>query len=113
MQLEGSKTLDNLKTAFIGESQARNKYNIYSKIARKEGYEQIGDIFDMTAHNERAHAELWLTLMSEGIPENTAKALQNAAGGESLSKSPCNGAANQPQTNKPAGEICFHESLLL
>ncbi len=82
MQLEGSKTLDNLKTAFIGESQARNKYNIYAEIARKEGYEQIGDIFDMTAHNERAHAELWLSLMSDGIPQNTAKALENAAGGE-------------------------------
>lgn len=82
MQLEGSKTLDNLKTAFAGESQARNKYNIYGEVARKEGYQQIADIFDMTAHNERAHAELWLSLMSEGIPENTANALQNAAGGE-------------------------------
>ncbi len=82
MQLEGSKTLDNLKTAFIGESQARNKYNIYSEIARKEGYQQIGEIFDLTAHNEFAHAQLWLSLMSEGIPSDTAKALANAAGGE-------------------------------
>lgn len=82
MQLDGSKTLDNLKTAFIGESQARNKYNIYGKIARKEGYEQIGDVFDKTAHNEAAHAELWLSLMSDGIPGDTAKALENAAGGE-------------------------------
>ena len=82
MQLEGSKTLDNLKTAFIGESQARTKYGIYGKLARREGYEQIGDIFDITSHNEQAHAELWLSLMSEGIPKDTAKALENAAGGE-------------------------------
>lgn len=82
MTLDNSKTLENLKTAFIGESQARNKYNIYGKIARKEGYEQIGDIFDRTAYNEMAHAELWLSLMSEGIPATTQKALENAAGGE-------------------------------
>lgn len=82
MQLEGSKTLDNLKTAFIGESQARNKYNIYAEIARKEGFEQIGEIFDLTAHNEYAHARLWLSMMSDGIPSSTAKALENAAGGE-------------------------------
>lgn len=58
MQLDGSKTLENLKTAVAGESQAYAKYGIYGEIARKEGYEQIGDIFDMTAANERAHAEL-------------------------------------------------------
>ena len=82
MQLEGSKTLENLKTAVSGESQARTKYTIYGEIARKEGYEQIADIFDMTAANEKAHAELWLSIISEGIPENTQKALENAAGGE-------------------------------
>ncbi len=82
MQLDGSKTLENLKTAFAGESQARTKYTIYGEIARKEGYEEIGDIFDMTAANEKAHAELWLSIMSEGIPANTQKALENAAGGE-------------------------------
>ena len=82
MQLDGSKTLENLRTAFIGESQARNKYTFYGEIARKEGYQQIGDVFDQTAHNERAHAELWLSLMSEGIPATTQKALENAAGGE-------------------------------
>lgn len=82
MQLDGSKTLENLKTAFAGEAQARTKYNAYGEIARKEGYEQIGDIFDMTAANERAHAELWLSIMSEGIPADTQKALENAAGGE-------------------------------
>lgn len=82
MQLNGSKTLENLKTAVAGESQAYAKYGIYGEIARKEGYEQIGDIFDMTAANERAHAELWLSLICEGIPATTQKALENAAGGE-------------------------------
>lgn len=82
MQLDGSKTLENLKTAVAGESQARTKYNIYGEIARKEGNRQIADIFDMTADNERAHAELWLSLISDGIPQNTLKALENAAGGE-------------------------------
>lgn len=81
MELEGSKTFENLKTAFIGESQARNKYNIYGEKARKEGYEEIGAIFDETAHNEKAHAELWLSLISGGIP-TTQKALLDAAGGE-------------------------------
>ncbi len=82
MQLDGSKTLENLKTAIAGESQARTKYTIYGELARKKGYEEIGDIFDMTAHNEKAHAELWLSLVSEGIPADTKKALENAAGGE-------------------------------
>ena len=82
MQLDGSRTLENLKTAVAGEAQARTKYNIYGEIARKEGNLEIADIFDKTADNERAHAELWLSLISEGIPENTKAALENAAGGE-------------------------------
>ena len=82
MQLEGSRTLENLKTAVAGEAQARLKYNMYGDIARKEGYREVGDVFDMTADNERAHAELWLSLISEGVPANTVKALENAAGGE-------------------------------
>ena len=82
MQLEGSRTLENLRTAVAAEAQARTKYNIYGGIARKEGNRQIADIFDMTADNERAHAEVWLSLISDGIPGNTQKALENAAGGE-------------------------------
>lgn len=53
------ETLKNLAKAFIGESQARNRYTFYSKIAKKEGYEQIAEIFLMTAENEREHAS-WL-----------------------------------------------------
>ncbi|MFA5748374.1 MAG: rubrerythrin family protein [Candidatus Absconditabacterales bacterium] len=50
------KTLENLSKAFAGESQARNRYNIYAKIAIKEGYQQIGEIFNQTAEQEREHA---------------------------------------------------------
>ncbi|MBW6452011.1 MAG: rubrerythrin family protein [DPANN group archaeon] len=50
------ETIKNLARAFIGESQARNRYTMYAKIAKKEGFEQIGDIFLLTADNEREHA---------------------------------------------------------
>ena len=52
-----SETMKNLAKAFIGESQARNRYQMYSKAAKKEGYEQIADIFLITADNEREHAK--------------------------------------------------------
>ncbi len=51
------KTLENLTKAFIGESQARNRYDFYAKIAKKEGYEQIAEIFSITAENEKVHAK--------------------------------------------------------
>ena len=54
-----SKTIENLTKAFIGESMARNRYTIYSKIAQKEGYDEISEIFLLTADNEREHAK-WL-----------------------------------------------------
>lgn len=57
--LKGSKTLENLLIAFAGESQARNKYTFFADKARKEGYMQIAKIFEDTASNEKAHAELW------------------------------------------------------
>jgi len=53
------KTIENLTKAFIGESQARNRYTFYSKIAKKEGFEQIAEIFIITAENEKEHAS-WL-----------------------------------------------------
>ncbi len=60
------KTIENLTKAFIGESQARNRYTIYSKIAKKEGYEQISAIFLETADQEREHAK-WLFRMIQDI----------------------------------------------
>ena len=51
------KTITNLTKAFIGESQARNRYTMFASLARKEGYEQIAEIFLITADNERQHAK--------------------------------------------------------
>jgi len=59
MKLENSETLQNLINAFAGESQARNRYTIYAKIAKKEGYEKISDVFLQTAENEKEHAKLF------------------------------------------------------
>ena len=56
MELKGSKTEQNLLSAFAGESQARNKYTLYAEKAKKEGYQWIASIFDVTAGNELAHA---------------------------------------------------------
>jgi len=80
MNLKGSKTEQNLLTAFAGESQARNKYNYYGSKAKKEGYEQIAAIFQETAENEKEHAKLWFKLLG-GIG-TTAENLKAAAEGE-------------------------------
>ena len=63
MELKGSKTEKNLQAAFAGESQARNKYNYFSSVAKKEGFEQIAAIFNQTADNEKEHAKLWFKLL--------------------------------------------------
>ena len=75
-----SKTTDNLKAAFAGESQARNKYTFFAKVARKEGYHYIARIFEETAENERQHAKDHLKLLN-GIGD-TAANLKEAFGGE-------------------------------
>jgi len=79
--LKGTKTEANLLAAFAGESQARNKYTYYASQARKEGYEQIGAIFEETANNEKEHAKLWFKVLHGGMP-NTEKNLVDAAAGE-------------------------------
>ena len=61
--LKGTKTAENLATAFAGESQARNKYTYFADVARREGYEQLAEIFLSTARNEQEHARLWLELL--------------------------------------------------
>ena len=75
-----SKTTDNLKAAFAGESEARNKYNCFAEVARKEGYLYIAKIFEETADNERQHAKDHLLLL-DGIGDTTAN-LKEAWGGE-------------------------------
>ena len=84
MKLEGSKTLENLKTAFAGESQARNKYTYFASKAKKEGYEQIAAIFQETADNEKEHAELWFKYIEGGEIKSTIENLQAAADGENF-----------------------------
>lgn len=81
-ELKGSKTAQNLASAFAGESQARNKYGFYAEKAREEGYEQIADIFEETARNERAHAKLWFKLLHENDVPTTNVNLKDAAAGE-------------------------------
>ena len=67
MELKDSKTLQNLMTAFTGESQARNKYTFYAQKARDDGYVQVAQIFEETAHNEKEHAEIWFKLINDGL----------------------------------------------
>ena len=80
MELKGSKTEKNLMTAFAGESQARNKYTYFASVAKKEGYEQIADIFLKTAENEKEHAKMWFKALGE--LGTTAENLAAAAAGE-------------------------------
>jgi len=80
MELKGSKTEQNLMTAFAGESQARNKYTYFASQARKEGYVQIAQLFEETANNEKEHAKIWFKLLN-GIGD-TAQNLEAAAEGE-------------------------------
>ena len=80
MELKGSRTEENLKTAFAGESQARNKYTYFASKAKKDGYEQIAAIFEETANNEKEHAKIWFKLL-KGIG-NTIQNLEEAANGE-------------------------------
>ena len=82
MELKGSKTEQNLMTAFAGESQARNKYTYFASKAKKEGYEQIAALFLETAENEKEHAKIWFKLLNGGDIGNTAENLQAAADGE-------------------------------
>ena len=80
MELKGSKTEQNLRAAFSGESEARNKYTYFASVAKKEGYEQIAAIFQKTADNEKEHAKLWFKALGE--LGDTAANLAAAAEGE-------------------------------
>lgn len=80
MELKGSKTEKNLYTAFTGEVQAHAKYLFFSDSAKKEGYEQIAEIFKYTADNELEHAKLWFKAL--GFLHNTKQNLEDARDGE-------------------------------
>ncbi len=76
----GTQTEKNLMAAFAGESQARNKYTFFASKAKKEGFEQIAEIFLDTANNEKEHAKIWFKEL-QGIGD-TAENLNDAALGE-------------------------------
>ena len=82
MELKGSKTEQNLMTAFAGESQARNKYTYFASKAKKDGYEQIAAIFEETANNEKEHAKMWFKELHGGEVPSTPENLLAAADGE-------------------------------
>ena len=70
--IKGTRTEKNLLAAFAGESQARNRYTYFASAARKEGYEQIADIFAETAENEKEHAKVFFKYLEGGDVEITA-----------------------------------------
>ena len=93
--LKGTKTGQNLLKSFAGESQARNRYEFFASVARKEGYEQISGIFQETSDNEKEHAQLFFKHLQGGMVEisaaypagviaSTAENLKAAAAGEKL-----------------------------
>jgi len=93
--IKGTKTEKNLLAAFAGESQARNRYTYFASAARKEGYEQIANIFAETAENEKEHAKVFFKYLEGGDVEitssypagairDTRANLEEAAAGENL-----------------------------
>ena len=82
MELKGTRTEENLKKAFAGESQARVKYEYYASRAKKDGYEQIASIFEETSRNEKEHAKLWFKALHDGGVPTTTVNLEDAANGE-------------------------------
>ncbi|MDY3031948.1 MAG: rubrerythrin family protein [Clostridia bacterium] len=82
MELKGSKTEKNLLAAFAGESQAHTKYLYYASKAKKDGYVQIGSLFEETAKNEKEHAKIWFKLLHGGQMPETTENLTDAAAGE-------------------------------
>ena len=81
-ELKGTQTEKNLQTAFAGESQAHTKYLYYASKAKKDGYVQMGDIFEETARNEKEHAKIWFKLLHGNTIPSTEENLKDAAAGE-------------------------------
>ena len=82
--IKGTKTEQNLKEAFAGESMARNKYSYFASKAKKDGYVQIASIFEETAANEKEHAKMWYKLLNGGKVSDTKTNLADAASGENF-----------------------------
>ena len=81
-ELKGTQTEKNLQTAFAGESQAHTKYLYYASKAKKDGYVQMGDLFEETARNEKEHAKIWFKLLHGNTIPSTEENLKDAAAGE-------------------------------
>lgn len=82
MEFQRSKTYANLMKAYEGELKASAKYHIYGKQAKKEGFEQISNIFQETSGNESEHAEIWLEFLDGNNERDTYHNLKDAASGE-------------------------------
>ena len=80
--LKTSKTWENLQEAFAGEAQAYTKYLYYASKARKDGYEQIGALFEETAGNEKEHGKIWFKILHDGAVPETTDNLEDAIAGE-------------------------------
>ena len=78
----GTQTEKNLEAAFAGESQARYKYTYFASVAKKQGFEQIANLFLKTADNEKEHAKMWFKLLEGGAIKDTMSNLKAAAEGE-------------------------------
>ena len=98
----GTKTEQNLRMAFSGESEARNKYTYFASVAKKQGFEQIAALFLKTAENEKEHAKLWFKEL--GALGSTAENLLSAAQGENYEWTEM-----YDQMAKDADEEGFHE----
>ncbi|MBP3829199.1 MAG: rubrerythrin family protein [Bacteroidaceae bacterium] len=83
-ELKGTRTEQNLKEAFAGESMARNKYTYFASKAKKDGYVQIAAIFEETAANEKEHAKMWYKYLNGGGISDTMTNLADAAAGENF-----------------------------
>ena len=81
-ELKGTRTEKNLQAAFAGESQAHTKYLYYASKAKKDGYVQIGNLFEETAKNEKEHAKIWFKFLHGGEVPVTTVNLEDAANGE-------------------------------
>ena len=80
--LKGTRTEQNLKEAFAGESKAHTKYGYYASVAKKEGWYGFAALFEETSKNEREHAEVWFKYLNNGSIPTTEENLKDAASGE-------------------------------
>lgn len=103
-ELKGTRTEQNLKEAFAGESQAHTKYSYYASMAKKEGWYGFASLFEETSRNEREHAEVWFKYLHDGHIPTTEENLKDAANGENFEHSKM-----YPEMAKVAREEGFDE----